>query len=434
MELDDSVEERLREAYSGAISKDPDRISRALEGISPQETATLVDLGLYVFGYIFNEKYQHSLTDDNVRELADKIVARESDWTEAGDADTIGRFVEAAVTGDSTRVGLGAADLTRLVIVCGGHLLAYHRPDGQRWYEYLDEIWAPFNPCYDTTIGRPDGPEIDRTVAAAMPGYPPTPATGPQPFSRGEGQAIDSHRDWQSIASYAPSRLVADVATALPTWGFEVRLNVSDVVQAHQSAWNLLTIFGLRSGSDDCPCLACGGAELQLSALDFEAAAEPQLTGLPAAAPDIPTETGAGTRRWDRHLKDLLPPAPYPPSRLVCEVMMILIQRGFEVSLHSKDLVQAHQSARILLSTFGRVPDTDGCPCQSCGGPAIHLTEYNFVADDDPALTGLPGLTAPGGLAENPPDSSAMNGDPGGEDGPPDTTPPVAEEPKEEQS
>jgi hypothetical protein len=356
MELDDSVEKRLREAYCGAISKDPDRISRALDGITPQETATFVDLGLYVSGYIVNEIFQHSPTDDNVRELADRIGARESDWTQTGDADTIVRFLDAAVTGDTTRVGLGAADLTRLVIVCGGHLLAYHRPDGQRWYEYLDEICAPLNPCSDTTIGRPDSPTTELAV---------------------------SDRATRPAQSYVPSQLVSDIAMALPGWGFEVHMLADNIVQAHQSAWNLLTILGLRPDPGTCPCLACGGAERHLSALDFEAAIDPQLTGLPNAAASAQNRTAPPARC--AHLKDRPPPAPYPPSRLVCDVMMILIQRGFEVSLHSKDLVQAHQSARILLSTLGQVPDTDRCPCQDCGGPAIHLTQYDFVAGDDPA-------------------------------------------------
>jgi hypothetical protein len=432
MDMNDSVETRLRESYGAAISKDPDRMSRAVDDIAPQESATLVDVGLYVSGYIVNDIYWDGLSDDNTRELAAKIVAEESDWIDVGDADTIVRFLNAAVTGDATTVaGLGGENLTRLVVVCGGHLLAYHRPDGQRWYEYLDEIWAPLNPCYDTTIGRPDGPTADRTVASTTPGHPPTPATGPQlSSSHGRRQAINSDRDRQPVASFAPSRLVTDIAMALATWGFEARINAGNIVQAHQSAWNLLTTFGIRPDPDDCPCLACGGAELHLSALDFIAATDPQLTGPPATT-NTPAENDTGFRVWERGPQDQPPPAPYPPSRLVTDVMMILIQRGFEVSLHSKDLVQAHQSARTLLSILGQIPDTDRCPCHACGGPAIHLTRYNFVADDDPALTGLPSLT--GGPTEIVPDNSAMNGDPGWDDGPPDTTPPVAQEPEDQQ-
>lgn len=142
MRVDDGVEKRLREAYSGAIGKDADRISRTLVGITNEETVTFVGLGLYVAGFIVNDIYPDGPTDDDVRELAAQIIEGESGWMDLGDDDTVARFLKAAATGDTTLGGLGGDDLMGHAIVCGGHLLSHYRLAGQRWYQYLDEIWA----------------------------------------------------------------------------------------------------------------------------------------------------------------------------------------------------------------------------------------------------------------------------------------------------
>jgi hypothetical protein len=142
MRVDERIEPRLREAYSAVIAKDADRVSAALRGMSNEDTATFLGLGLYVCGFIVNDIYKESVTDANVRELAEKIIAKQSDWMDIGEPEVVAAFLKAAATGDTRVASLGGEDLTGLTIICGGHLLGYYRLEGQRWYEYLDEIWS----------------------------------------------------------------------------------------------------------------------------------------------------------------------------------------------------------------------------------------------------------------------------------------------------
>jgi hypothetical protein len=142
MRIDERVEGRLRECYSGAIAKDSDRISAALAGITKDDTTRLLGLGLFVVGFVVKDVLREDLTDERIRELAEKIVTKQADWMELGDPSEVAAFLKAAATGDRQLAGLGGEDITGLVIICGAHLLNYYRLDGQRWFQYLDEIWA----------------------------------------------------------------------------------------------------------------------------------------------------------------------------------------------------------------------------------------------------------------------------------------------------
>ncbi|GAB3802864.1 hypothetical protein [Micromonospora zhanjiangensis] len=142
MRIDERVEGRLRECYSGAIAKDSDLITAALAGITKEDTAHLLGLGLFVVGFVVKDVLREDLTDESIRDLADKIVTKQADWIDLGDASEVTAFLKAAATGDRQLAGLGGEDITGLVIVCGAHLLNYYRLDGQRWFQYLDEIWS----------------------------------------------------------------------------------------------------------------------------------------------------------------------------------------------------------------------------------------------------------------------------------------------------
>ncbi|GAA5198430.1 hypothetical protein GCM10023322_71840 [Rugosimonospora acidiphila] len=143
MPINSQVEERLRKAYSGAIAKDPDAVAGALDGISKEDTASLITMGLYVSGFVANDIYRDGPTDEDFRELASKISEKESDWIDL-DRASVAEFLKVAVTGDVTLGGLGGEDVTGLAVVCGAHLLSYYRLDDQRWYQYLDEIWDSY--------------------------------------------------------------------------------------------------------------------------------------------------------------------------------------------------------------------------------------------------------------------------------------------------
>jgi hypothetical protein len=92
--------------------------------------------------------------------------------------------------------------------------------------------------------------------------------------------------------------LVADVMVVLLQRGITARLRGSDLPQAHQAAWTLLDVLGVESDTSRCPCIACGGAEFQLVALDLVAEDHPALTGRRrATGADRGDAGGQGSRR-----------------------------------------------------------------------------------------------------------------------------------------
>jgi hypothetical protein len=106
--------------------------------------------------------------------------------------------------------------------------------------------------------------------------------------------------------SYAPSMLLADVMVVLLQRGITGRLRASDLPQAHQAAWTLLTVLRVEPDTSRCPCIACGGADFQLVQLDLVAEDHPELTG----RPDVHRSEGRDVDEADADRQD--PPRPRP--------------------------------------------------------------------------------------------------------------------------
>lgn len=105
-----------------------------------------------------------------------------------------------------------------------------------------------------------------------------------------EGRVAVSGRQGETAKTYQPSVLVMDVALVLLQRGVHTTLKADDLPQAHQAAWTLLHLLGVQPDTGECPCLACGGAAFQLSALNLVAADDPELTGRPGT--DVAGEDG----------------------------------------------------------------------------------------------------------------------------------------------
>lgn len=141
MMVDEQVESRLRAAYGAAIAKRADDVTAALDGITHEQSMSLIGLGLYVVGYVVNDIHRDKPNERDVRGLATEIVNAEIDWIDLGGADLVASFLNAAAAGDAAAIGrLGAEEATGLVIVTGGHLLAHYRQENERWFRYLDAI------------------------------------------------------------------------------------------------------------------------------------------------------------------------------------------------------------------------------------------------------------------------------------------------------
>lgn len=84
MELDEALEERVREAYRGVVAKDGDRVVAAFRGLSDDDLLKAVSYGYYVIGRVVNDVLGSGASDDGVRGLADEIISEEGAWADLG--------------------------------------------------------------------------------------------------------------------------------------------------------------------------------------------------------------------------------------------------------------------------------------------------------------------------------------------------------------
>jgi hypothetical protein len=140
MQIDESVEARLREAYSAVIDRDGDRMAAALRELDQSQSEHALHLALFVCAFVTKDVYRDGPTEDNLLELGRQIVDGESGWVPL-DLDKIAELLRAALKGDVSLATVDPAEVPPLAIIVGGHLLAAFRLKDQRWWQYLEEIW-----------------------------------------------------------------------------------------------------------------------------------------------------------------------------------------------------------------------------------------------------------------------------------------------------
>jgi hypothetical protein len=97
--------------------------------------------GVFVLGYTINDLYPDGPTEDELHELAVEMLLSET-WIDLGGEAHLVALLRGAAAGDPSLLETAVDDLVPNVFVAGGYMLASYRGDGQRWSEYLDEIWA----------------------------------------------------------------------------------------------------------------------------------------------------------------------------------------------------------------------------------------------------------------------------------------------------
>jgi hypothetical protein len=142
MQINEHVEEAVREAFRAVIAKDGDRLVTAFRGLNEDEARTAVAYGVFVAGFVVQDVFRVGVSDDDLRDLATKIIASESGWVDLGDAATLARMLRSAAQGDPTFAGVPREDVIGNLFVSGGFLLTSFRTNDQHWWDYLDEIWA----------------------------------------------------------------------------------------------------------------------------------------------------------------------------------------------------------------------------------------------------------------------------------------------------
>lgn len=141
MHIDENIERRVRAAFSAVIGRRADDLRDILGALNTRDFQTAVTYAVYACGYVVLDVLDESLPDAGVEEIARDVVVENKDWFDLGDPETIARFLKAAGRADLTFPDVPEEDVAGHAFVVGGFLVARYRHDGQRWYEYLDDIW-----------------------------------------------------------------------------------------------------------------------------------------------------------------------------------------------------------------------------------------------------------------------------------------------------
>ncbi len=142
MKIDERIEGHVREAFSAVVGRDGDRMAAAFNGLNEKDSQQALGLGLTVCEFVLNDAFGDSPSDDELLIEARDIVESESAWVDLGAPEQVAVFLRSVAHGDTTFAGMRGKDVLGLAFVCGGHLLATRSLEDQKWWEYLNEIWA----------------------------------------------------------------------------------------------------------------------------------------------------------------------------------------------------------------------------------------------------------------------------------------------------
>lgn len=151
MRVDDHIEDAVRSAFAAAVDKDADGIPLALRSLSEDQSTAAVAYAAYVVGYVTRDLLGADLGEDSIRELANDLIKDVSAWFNLGDGDSVAAYLLACANGDTQFSGTDPKDVALYGFVVGGHLLSRYRPEGTRWFEYLDSTWNAAEAAPDST-------------------------------------------------------------------------------------------------------------------------------------------------------------------------------------------------------------------------------------------------------------------------------------------
>lgn len=141
MRIDDQLEPLVREVLDAAVKRDGDRLDAALDAFTDQSQQRMgLELLVAIARYVLLDLYQGQRPgDEQVHELADQIAEMES-WSTLP-ADEIRSFLLLLLGDTSETVDPDAAVLLPFVVTAT-LLSSRRRPEGQHWFNYLDQVEA----------------------------------------------------------------------------------------------------------------------------------------------------------------------------------------------------------------------------------------------------------------------------------------------------
>jgi hypothetical protein len=150
--IDPTVEEPTRDMLGHAIRGEMEDLSALIQSVGNERYRSALGLCLTAAAYIAVDVSGRWPTDADAHEIA-RLVAERGTAVKLNQADVYDYLSGAALGFGSLPEVLGdqvaAATLPLLIT---GSLLFTFRPDGQKWWDYLDQIWA----AYETADGLND--------------------------------------------------------------------------------------------------------------------------------------------------------------------------------------------------------------------------------------------------------------------------------------
>jgi hypothetical protein len=142
--IDPKVEEPTRDMLGHAIRGELQDLSTLIQSVGSERYRQVIGLCLSAAAYVAVDVSGRWPTDAEIREVA-RLTAERGTEIELDQADVYDYLSGAALGFTPLPEALGdnfAA--TTLPLFITGSLLFTFRPEGQKWWEYLDRIWSAY--------------------------------------------------------------------------------------------------------------------------------------------------------------------------------------------------------------------------------------------------------------------------------------------------
>jgi hypothetical protein len=151
VKIDDNIEQHVRDALSACVGEDLRRFEAALDGLSSTQGPIAWSYAVFVISTVLNSILPGGVTEKDLDEISQETIGALT-WYEFGGTDSVKALLKAAVDGNPAMPGVPQDKIVELTFVLASYLLQAYRPDGVKWYQYLDQIW---NAGQATPLGKP---------------------------------------------------------------------------------------------------------------------------------------------------------------------------------------------------------------------------------------------------------------------------------------
>lgn len=153
MQINEHVEQHLRDAYAGAVGEDLVRMLEPILDLSPEDGGTALSYALFVISYIVHDvaegEGKQTPTDGDLEGVAERAEQASAGWAEL-DRDKVLALLRSCARNEMPS-GIPPEDVLRYSVFLGSYLLQSYRADDEKWWDYLDLIWNTLLAVPETT-------------------------------------------------------------------------------------------------------------------------------------------------------------------------------------------------------------------------------------------------------------------------------------------